>query len=143
MYTILGNIERIGDHAMNLAEYAQTVQEKGLQFSEHARKEFDLMEEACARGMELLRLAAEGDKRFTLAQVQDIEQEIDDTTRSFRQNQIDRMREGNCNVECSILYSEMLTDYERIGDHMLNIAEAYDAIELPGDQIRSGLAAAL
>jgi len=38
------------------------------------------------------------------------------------------MRAGSCNVEASILYSEMLTDYERIGDHMLNIAEAYDVI---------------
>ena len=45
-----------------------------------------------------------------------------------------RMREGHCNVESSILYSEMLTDYERIGDHMLNIGEAYDAIQWNSDK---------
>ena len=44
------------------------------------------------------------------------------------------MREGHCNVESSILYSEMLTDYERIGDHMLNIGEAYDAIQWNSDK---------
>ena len=42
MYSILGNIERIGDHAMNLAEYAQTIQEKNLNFSDYAKNEFKL-----------------------------------------------------------------------------------------------------
>ena len=72
---------------------------------------------------------------------EEIEQRIDDITLKFRQNQIDRMREGNCNVESSILYSEMLTDYERIGDHMLNIAQAYAAIERPGDGGQTAAAA--
>ncbi len=133
MYTILGNIERIGDHAMNLAEYAQTIQEKNLNFSDYAKNEFKVMDESCALGMELLRKAAAGDSSFTLKQIQEIEQKIDDITDNFRQNQIDRMREGHCNVESSILYSEMLTDYERIGDHMLNIGEAYDAIQWSSD----------
>lgn len=135
MYTILGNIERIGDHAMNLAEYAQTIQEKNLNFSDYAKNEFKVMDESCALGMELLRKAAAGESGLTLEQIQEIEQKIDDITDNFRQNQIDRMREGHCNVESSILYSEMLTDYERIGDHMLNIGEAYDAIQWSSDNV--------
>ena len=131
MYSILGNIERIGDHAMNLAEYAQTIQEKNLNFSDYAKNEFKVMDESCA--LELLRKAAAGDSDFTLEKIQAIEQKIDDITDNFRQNQIDRMREGHCNVESSILYSEMLTDYERIGDHMLNIGEAYDVIQWNND----------
>ena len=142
MYTILGNIERIGDHAMNLAEYAETIEAKGLQFSNYARKEFAVMEETCREGMELLKAAAAGDAQSPLAEVAEIEQRIDDITRKFRQNQIDRMREGNCNVESSILYSEMLTDYERIGDHMLNIAQAYDAIEWSRDRGQTAAAIA-
>ena len=134
MYSILGNIERIGDHAMNLAEYAQTIQEKNLNFSDYAKNEFKVMDESCALGMELLRKAAAGDSDFTLEKIQAIEQKIDDITDNFRQNQIDRMREGHCNVESSILYSEMLTDYERIGDHMLNIGEAYDVIQWNNDK---------
>lgn len=134
MYTILGNIERIGDHAMNLAEYAETIEERGLNFSDFARKEFQVMEESCAEGMVQLLKAAEGDPEFSVSKVAEIEQKIDDITKKFRQNQIDRMRAGNCNVECSILYSEMLTDYERIGDHMLNIAEAYKAIDWSGEK---------
>ena len=100
------------------------------------------MEETCREGMELLKAAAAGDAQSPLAEVAEIEQRIDDITRKFRQNQIDRMREGNCNVESSILYSEMLTDYERIGDHMLNIAQAYDAIEWSGDRGRTAAAIA-
>ena len=82
------------------------------------------------------------DTQSPLSEVAEIEQRIDDITRKFRQNQIDRMREGNCNVESSILYSEMLTDYERIGDHMLNIAQAYDAIEWSGDRGQTAAAIA-
>lgn len=134
MYTILGNIERIGDHAMNLAEYADTIQKKGLSFSGYAQKELQVMEETSSEGMDILRKAAEGDLGFSLSMAEDIEQRIDDITLKFRQNQIDRMRAGNCNVESSILYSEMLTDYERIGDHMLNIAQAYAAIDWSGDK---------
>lgn len=141
MYSVLGNIERIGDHAMNLAEYAQTIKEKELSFSEYAQSEFAVMADSCSKGMELLEQAAAGSRNFTLEKVQEIEQKIDDITLKFRQNQIDRMREGHCNVEASILYSEMLTDYERIGDHMLNIAEAYDMINLNDEGITPSAAA--
>lgn len=132
MYTILGNIERIGDHAMNLAEYAQTIGEKNLTFSDFALGEIRTMEGICGEAMELL-LAASRGGQVQLARAEELEQMIDDTTVSFRQNQISRMRSGNCNVESSILYSEMLTDYERIGDHVLNIAQAYAAIEGAAD----------
>ena len=84
--------------------------------------------------MDYLHKAAMGDSEFSLSGVVEVEQRIDDITRRFRQNQIDRMREGNCSVESSILYSEMLTDYERIGDHMLNIAQAYAAIDWSGER---------
>ena len=134
MYTILGNIERIGDHAMNLAEYAETIEEKKLSFSEYAKKEIAAMESSCREGMDYLHKAAMGDSEFSLSGVVEVEQRIDDITRRFRQNQIDRMREGNCSVESSILYSEMLTDYERIGYHMLNIAQAYAAIDWSGER---------
>ena len=108
MYSILGNIERIGDHAMNLAEYAETIEKKGLQFSDYAKKEFATMEKTCREGMELLLQAASADSRFQLEQVEAVEQKIDDITLKFRQNQIDRMRAGNCNVESSILYLSLI-----------------------------------
>jgi len=50
-----------------------------------------------------------------------LEQQFDDMTREYRRNQIERMQSGICSNEASILYSEILTDFERVGDHMLNI----------------------
>ena len=128
MFSIIGNIERIGDHAMNLAEYAQTIKEKNLGFSDTARDEIKTMEGICGEAMDIL-LAASRGEHIDLARAEELEQTMDDTTVQFRQNQIARMRVGHCNVESSILYSEMLTDYERIGDHVLNIAQAFAAIE--------------
>ena len=58
-----------------------------------------------------------------LAQVAQMEQKIDDMTADFRRDQLIRMRDGVCSDEACILYSELLTDFERIGDHVLNIAQ--------------------
>ncbi|MGN0963590.1 MAG: PhoU domain-containing protein, partial [Clostridia bacterium] len=59
------------------------------------------------------------EERLTL--VSGFEQRMDDMTEQFRENQILRMRQGICSGEACVLYSEMLTDFERIGDHILNI----------------------
>ena len=68
-------------------------------------------------------LSGEGGSVEWLSQVAQLEQRIDDMTAVFRRNQLRRMREGACSAEACILYSELLTDFERIGDHVLNIAE--------------------
>ena len=52
-----------------------------------------------------------------------MEQKIDDMTKTYRNNTFDRMQKGSCSDEGSIFYSEMLTDFERIGDHALNISD--------------------
>ena len=98
------------------------------------------MEGICKEAMDLL-LAASRGEHVALARARELEQKMDDTTVQFRQNQISRMRAGHCNVESSIMYSEMLTDFERIGDHVLNIAQAYAAIEgAPEDETAAAVA---
>ncbi len=59
-----------------------------------------------------------------LSQIVQLEQKNDDMTAQFRQNQLDRSRKGSCSEEGCVLYSELLTDFERIGDHALNISIA-------------------
>ncbi|MBE6038766.1 MAG: hypothetical protein E7218_06125 [Anaerofustis stercorihominis] len=54
-----------------------------------------------------------------------MEQKIDDMAANFKETHLERMRRGLCTEEGCILYSELLTDFERIGDHVLNIAESY------------------
>ena len=63
-------------------------------------------------------------------QIARMEQKIDDLTVQYRNNMFARIRKGTCTDEGSILFSEMLTDFERIGDHALNIADATMKIAL-------------
>ena len=60
----------------------------------------------------------------SLPQIEKLEQKIDDMTEEFRRRQLERINVRKCELECAILYSELLTDFERIGDHFLNLAEA-------------------
>lgn len=128
MYAIIGNLERIGDHAVNLADYAEMIKDKNLVLSEAAKQETREMGAICLKAMRLLE-DSDGDAEKMLKYVEVLEQETDDTTDQYRENHVERMKLGICNIESSILYSEVMTDYERIGDHMLNIAQARAEME--------------
>ena len=121
-FTISGNIERIGDHADNLAGYTRLLVSKDIEFSETAQSEIGSMRDICLEAISAL-LHHRAGEMVWLADVAQLEQRIDDMTAQYRRNQLDRMRTGDCDQESCILYSELLTDFERIGDHVLNIAQ--------------------
>ena len=122
-YLISGNIERIGDHAMNICEYTQLLKRKNIHFSEDARAELRKMQNVCLEAIDILETEPGVDVDRWLERVASFEQKIDDMTGEFRDSQLDRMRRGACSDEGGIIFSELLTDFERIGDHVLNIAE--------------------
>ena len=128
-FLISGNIERIGDHAANISGYVHVMEKDEIRFSEGAKEEIRSMKNACAKAMGLL-FAREEETTKWLSRVAAVEQQIDDMTVSYRENHLKRMRDGLCSEEGCILFSEMLTDFERIGDHVLNIAQAYAKIEM-------------
>ena len=121
-FTISGNLERIGDHADNLAGYTRILSAKNISFSETAQKQIAQMKVTCLEALDDLIKPGMGEVEF-LSAVAQMEQKIDDMTDDFRRAQIQRMRDGLCDQEACIIYSELLTDFERIGDHVLNIAE--------------------
>ena len=121
-FAISGNIERIGDHADNLAGYTRLLAEKDIALSQYAREELRQMRDVSIRAVSAL-LSGEARDKDWLSHVSDLEQKIDDMTTNFRREQLVRMRDGTCSDEACILYSELLTDFERIGDHVLNIAQ--------------------
>ena len=123
-FLISGNAERIGDHALNIGGYVAAMKEKQILFSDTAKQEIGAMQAIVDEAMEQL-LQPDVASSDRLATVAALEQRIDDMTVTYRDNHITRMRMGQCTEEGCILYSEMLTDFERIGDHMLNIAQAY------------------
>ena len=122
-FLISGNVERIGDHADNLAGYTRMLAEKNIRFSPEAESEIRSMQEMSVGAVSALLSQDAGDPDW-LAEIAQMEQHIDDMTDLYRSRQLARMKAGICNEEACILYSELLTDFERIGDHALNIAQA-------------------
>lgn len=121
-FTITSNIERLSDHAINIAGYSRILEEKQIQFSEVAEKEIWQMQGICKELFELLQEKYD-DIIDWHSRVAGMEQKIDDMTKDFRSNMYERIHKGVCSDEGSILFSEMLTDFERIGDHALNISD--------------------
>ena len=126
-FTITGNIERIGDHAINICGYSKLLEERHIQFSAQAQEEICQMRDICLEALNALHQREAGDLLW-LTDVSALEQRIDDMTDLFRKDQLERMKAGICSDEACILYSELLTDFERIGDHVLNIAQEMSSI---------------
>ena len=114
---ISGDIERISDHAMNILGYGKRMEKKDIHLSDEAIRELIQMREICEKALGALH----GD--VSLEQAQQLEEQIDELTQSYRKAHLKRMKEGRCGEDAGILYAEILTDFERVGDHMLNIAE--------------------
>ena len=126
-FTISGNIERIGDHADNLAGYTRMLNRRKITFSPEAQEEITAMRDICMECISQLLSPQAGSVEW-LSQVSALEQRIDDMTRDYRRSHLQRIQSGNCTAEAGILYSELLTDFERIGDHALNIAQTLDRV---------------
>ena len=124
-FRIVGNIERIGDHATNFADYTKFFLSKNERLSDRAQGEVVVMKQTTLDAMALLEGDRRDDAATMLANVARAEQEIDDITDNYRNAQMDRMKTTTCSPEASVVYAEMLTDFERIGDHLLNIAEEF------------------
>ena len=128
-FLITGNAERIGDHAANIAGYVNVIRNKSIVFSDMARNELLQMQEITKAALDKV-LHSEGDTTEWLSGIAALEQKIDDMTATYREQHLERMHKGLCTEEACVLYSELLTDFERIGDHILNIAQAYFKIEM-------------
>ena len=126
-FRMIGNIERIGDHAVNIGGYVHVMEKNGITFSEGAVEELRKMQDISDKAMNLL-VNMDGATPEWLSRVAALEQQMDDMTVKYRNNHIERMKNGLCSELGCILFSELLTDFERMGDHMLNIAQSYTKI---------------
>lgn len=119
---IIGDFERIADHSVNILESAEEMQQKGIAFSAAALQEYATMAGAVH---EVTALAYDsfvsGDVQAA-RQVEPLEQVIDDLKEEMRTRHIRRMQQGSCGIEAGFIWSDLLTNLERVSDHCSNIA---------------------
>ena len=118
----IGDFERISDHAVNILESAEELQSKKLSLSEEARRELDVITAAVSETLTLASSAFIHSDVPSAATVEPLEQVVDDLKEQLRTHHILRMKEGKCTVEAGFVWSDLLTNLERVSDHCSNIA---------------------
>ena len=121
LYTI-SDIERIGDHAVNLAEAAKEMYEKQVDFSEAAKAELVVLEQAVLDMLAKVARAFENTDLEKAMKVEPHEEVIDALVREVKSRHVRRLRDGRCTVEYGFVLDDLLTSYERIADHCSNMA---------------------
>ena len=121
LYTI-SDIERIGDHAVNLAEAAREMHEKKIDFSEAAKAELEVLEQAVLDMLAKTASAFENTDLHKAMKIEPHEEVIDALVREVKSRHVRRLRDGKCSVEYGFVLDDLLTSYERIADHCSNMA---------------------
>ena len=124
VFHAINDIERVGDHAINLAEAAQHNIGEGLKFSDPAREELNQL---CGSVVTLLERSMAAFDNQSLGdneakELSDLEEHIDALTLECQDSHIFRLNRKECNTEAGMLYLNTITDFERVGDHAINIA---------------------
>ena len=124
VFHAINDIERVGDHAINLAEAAQHNIGEGLKFSDPAREELNQL---CGSVVTLLERSMAAFDNQSLSdneakELSDLEEHIDDLTLECQDSHIFRLNRKECSTEAGMLYLNTITDFERVGDHAINIA---------------------
>ena len=118
----IGDFERISDHAVNILESAEEMREKGIVFSDNAMTELDALRAATTEIVTLSYDAFTENNAQQANLVEPLEQVIDRMKELLRSRHIDRLRLGDCSIEAGFIWSDLITNMERVSDHCSNIA---------------------
>ena len=122
IFRFLGDLERISDHSVNLIESAEELRDKEIVFSEEARRELSVLCAAVEEITELSFRAIRDDDWEIAALVEPLEQVIDRLRDDLKQRHVLRLQQNRCTMEQGFIWSDILTDMERIADHCSNLA---------------------
>ena len=120
----LTNVERISDHAVNLAELSKELAEKKKRFSKNAEKELNICVEAILEILELTKKTIRENDLDAVKKVEPLEDAINILTRKVKNHHIKRVQSGNCTLELGFVFNDCLNNFERVADHCSNIAVA-------------------
>lgn len=119
---VLSDFERMSDHARNIGEAAEEIHEKKLTFSADAEKELSILENAIVEITEMTINAFVSNDAILAHRIDPLEEVIDDLCDEVKANHIDRVSRQECTLGNGFVFTDLLTDYERISDHCSNIA---------------------
>ena len=118
----ISDLERISDHAQNLAECAREISEKRIRFSEGAARELAVIRSAVTEILELaISSFVSGDLK-TARRVEPLEELIDSLCDEMKLRHVDRLQKKICTLDQGFVFNDIITNYERVGDHCSNIA---------------------
>ncbi|MBQ1950943.1 MAG: Na/Pi cotransporter family protein [Clostridia bacterium] len=119
---VIGDFERISDHGVNIVESAEEMRDKGINFTDAAKRELAILAAAVNEIMDLtLRAFVEGDAQ-AVAAVEPLEQVIDNLKETLRSNHIQRLQQGDSTMDIGFVWGDLLTNLERTADHCSNVA---------------------
>lgn len=118
----LSDLERISDHALNICGTALEIKEKNIIFSDEAKHELAVITDALKEIIEITVASFTNDDFEAAAHVEPIEQVIDKLKDELKARHIDRLQKGECTVQMGFVFSDLLTNMERVSDHCSNIA---------------------
>lgn len=120
---LIGDIERIGDHAMDILKAAEEMHEKEQTFTSEAKEELSVINAAVIEVVTLATSAYINNDLEAAATVEPLEEVIDDLKELLRSRHITRLQRGRCSIEAGFVWADLLTGLERTSDHCSNIAE--------------------
>ena len=123
-FHIVNDIERIGDHAENLADLTLQKINKSLEYSKDAMEELDSIYSSTLEALDIAIESYENRNINKAKSIVDVEAKIDKKQKSFRERHIRRLYDGRCNAYTGAIFLDILSNLERIGDHSTNIAES-------------------
>ena len=124
MFHVVNDIERIGDHAENIADFAKTMRKADLQFSKKATNELmELYEKVCTLLEFSIKKFVSGDETHAI-EIMQLEDEIDKMEKKFQKKHVNRLANNKCEPHAAMIFSDLLSNLERVADHGVNIAFA-------------------
>ena len=133
---IIGDYERISDHAVNIVESCEELKDKKIAFSEEATREITVLRGAVSEILELAYQAFVNNDLTVAAKIESLEQVVDDLRDKIKLNHIVRLQKSECTIEHGFVLSDILTNFERVSDHCSNVGgcvveiATYDALEM-------------
>ena len=119
---VIGDYERIADHAVNILESAEELVQKGIVFSDQAQKEYNLISDAVEDILDLSHTAFKDTDLKAARKTEPLEQIVDELKETLRTRHILRLQKGECSVDAGFVWVDLLTNLDRVADHCSNIS---------------------